>query len=129
MTKKELTHFREQLFNAGQRFKGHVTNLQNAALRQTGGEASGNLSNAPMHLADLGSDTFEQELSLSLLENEDQQLQEVSEALERIDNGTYGRCEECSEAITIERLTAMPWARLCITCARAEEGALLNGKF
>jgi RNA polymerase-binding protein DksA len=127
MTKKELSHFQKELINLGKRLKGHVSNLQDAALRQTGGEASGNLSNAPMHLADLGSDTFEQELSLSLLENEDQQLQEVSNALARLEAGSYGRCEECGKTIALARLSAMPWARQCIECARAEQAAMANG--
>jgi RNA polymerase-binding transcription factor DksA len=127
MTKKELNDFRRQLTDLGKRLNGEWTELERAALRGTGGEASGNLSNAPLHLADLGSDTFEQELSLSLLENENQQLAEVVAAVRRIDEGTFGRCEDCSKQISMERLKAVPYARLCIDCARAAEQATSPG--
>lgn len=124
MKKLEQERFRRELMSIASRLKGHVSHLQHAAFRQTGGEASGNLSNAPLHLADLGSDTFEQEVSLSLLENEDLQLQEVSKAVTRINNGSFGQCEECHQAISHERLQALPYARLCIECARAEQESI-----
>ncbi len=68
MTPKELDHFRERLLQLGRHFKGQVTDLESEGLRKIGGPDSGNLSNTPMHLADLGSDAYEQEVALSLLE-------------------------------------------------------------
>ena len=127
MTAKEKKEFRKQLLDMGKRLRGEVANLEHAALRAAGGEASGGLSNAPLHPADLGSDTFEQEVSLSLLENENQQLEEIGAALERIDQGTFGKCEECGGKISVERLRAIPYARLCIECARGAEQAGLPG--
>jgi RNA polymerase-binding protein DksA len=121
MNAKDKQRFRNLLLDLGRRMKGQFSTLENAALRSMGGEASGGLSNAPQHLADLGTDTFEQEMSLCLLENENQQLEEVGSALERLDAGTFGRCEQCDEAISIERLEAVPYARLCIDCARSAE--------
>ena len=67
--------------------------------------------------ADLGSDNFEQEVSLSLLENEGQLLERVSAALARIDQGTFGRCQECGRDISRERLDAVPYTPYCIQCA------------
>src|SRR5262249_24936366 len=94
MTPTELETYRQQLFALGKRLEGDVAELTNEALRKAGGEADGNLSNTPLHLADLGSDYFEQEMSMSLLENDEHQLEEVAAALTRIEQGTFGRCEE-----------------------------------
>jgi RNA polymerase-binding protein DksA len=118
MTKAELENFRQQLLKLGQRLKSDFSDLQSEALRNVGGEPSGSLSNVPLHLADLGSDTYERELSLSLLQNEEQTLEEVAAALQRIEQGSYGRCENCGKEIGRERLKAVPFARLCIDCAR-----------
>jgi RNA polymerase-binding transcription factor DksA len=124
MTEAERDGFRQQLLELGKHFKGKVSDLEKEALRNTGGDASGNLSNTPVHLADLGSETFEQEINLSLLENEDQRLEEIAAALQRLDEGTYGRCENCRKEISKERLRAVPYTRFCVACAReSQEGA------
>jgi DnaK suppressor protein len=122
MTKTEHEHFRRQLLNVGQRLKVQVAGLSSEALRKSGGEASGSLSNTPVHMADLGTDNFEQEVSMSLLENEEQVLEEIAAALTRLDKGTFGTCEECGQPIPRERLEAVPYARLCIDCARQAQG-------
>ena len=118
MTKAILDGFRQQLLDLRNRLKGDVTNLADEALRKAGGEASGSLSNAPLHMADLGTDAFEKEFSLSLLQNQERALEEISEALERVRQGTFGRCEECGGVIPKARLQAIPYARHCVECAR-----------
>jgi RNA polymerase-binding transcription factor DksA len=92
--------------------------LKDEALRPTGGEASGSLSDVPLHPGDLGSHSFEEELTLGLLENEEQLIEEINVALDRLDHGGYGRCESCGQAITKARLQALPYARHCVACAR-----------
>jgi RNA polymerase-binding protein DksA len=126
VTERELNTYRRQLLALGNRIKGDYTGLADEALRATGGEASGNLSNAPLHLADLGTDNFEQELSLSLLENERQTLEHIKNALGRIDQRTYGVCERCGKDIPPERLNAVPFTSHCIRCARKSENG--NGR-
>ena len=121
MTKAELETYREALLALRKRLTGDVSHLADEALRARGGEASGSLSNAPLHMADLGTDNFEQEFTLSLLENEEQALDEISAALDRIDKGTFGLCEECGKEIPRERLKALPYARRCVACARKLE--------
>jgi phage/conjugal plasmid C-4 type zinc finger TraR family protein len=69
-------------------------------------------------MADLGTDNYEQEFTLGLLQNQEQALQEISLALDRIDKGTYGRCEECGNPIPKARLQALPHTRHCVACAR-----------
>jgi RNA polymerase-binding transcription factor DksA len=107
-----------------QRLTGDVTHLTREALREAGGEASGSLSNTPLHMADLGSDNFEQEFTFSLLENQEQTIEEIDAALERLRQGAFGRCEECQKEIPRARLQALPYARCCVACARKlEQGA------
>ena len=118
MTKAELDSYRELLVSLRSRLNGDVTHLADEALRSTGGEASGSLSNAPLHMADLGTDNFEQEFTLSLLQNQEQALDEIREALGRMDRGTFGQCEECHQPIPKARLQALPYTRHCVDCAR-----------
>jgi len=118
MTATEIEAYRQVLLGIRQRFNGDVSHLTDEALRRAGGEASGSLSNMPIHMADLGTDNFEQEFTLSLIENEEDRLKEIAGALERIDQGTFGRCEECQKPIPKARLQALPYTRYCVDCAR-----------
>ena len=118
MTKADLDTYRETLLSLRRRLNGDVSHLVDEALRAMGGEASGSLSNAPLHMADLGTDNFEQEFTLSLLQNQEHALEEITAALDRIDRGTFGRCEECQGPIPKARLQALPYTRHCVACAR-----------
>src|ERR671935_912224 len=97
MTKTEIEAYRTSLLALRDRHNGDVSHLTDEALHRTGGGASGNLSNMPIHMADLGTDNFEQEFTLSLLQNEQQLVSEITAALDRITQGTFGHCEECEE--------------------------------
>ncbi len=66
------------------------------------------------------------ELALSLSNGEREVLAQISEALDRLEQGTFGRCSNCMEAIHDERLMAIPWARHCVACQELEEKGLLN---
>ena len=121
MTQAELNTYRQQLTDLRNRLRGDVSHLTNEALRQLGGEASGSLSNTPIHMADLGTDNFEQEFTLGLIQNEEQALDEIGGALDRIEQGTFGRCEECHKEIPRARLQALPYTRYCVECARKLE--------
>jgi RNA polymerase-binding protein DksA len=118
MTQADLDSFRQALLSLRNRLKGDVSHLTGEALRHAGGEASGNLSNTPIHMADLGTDNFEQEFTLSLLENEERALDEITDALDRLQRGTFGQCEECHREVPKARLQALPYARHCVDCAR-----------
>jgi RNA polymerase-binding transcription factor DksA len=108
------------------RVGGDLSDLEEEALRAVGGEASGGLSNVPIHLGDLGTDNFEEEVNLGLLENEQQILQEIGDALTRIEQGTFGRCEECQQEIPRERLEAVPYARYCLRHAKEFQGGAMK---
>jgi DnaK suppressor protein len=75
----------------------------------------------PTHMAELGSGNFAQELTLSLLGSENHTLDQIEAAIERIEDGSYGRCEECGGKIPKPRLEAIPYAALCVQCASQQE--------
>ena len=128
MTKAELENYRQQLFDLGKGLKSNVSDLEHEAFQKAGGEAGGNLSNTPLHMADLASDNFEQEVAISLLETEEQRLEEIAAALQRIESGTFGRCEECQKEISKERLRVIPYARLCIVCANKAQAKAVGAE-
>lgn len=122
MKKSELNQYKELLLGRRARLRGDVTQLADEALKRSRQEASGDLSTMPIHMADIGSDNFEQDFTLSLLENEEETLQRIEVALARIADGTYGTCEGCGAEIPKARLQAVPYAVRCVECARKEEG-------
>ena len=77
----------------------------------------------PQHLADLGTETFEQDRDLELAERASVEISEIDEALERLKAGTYGTCESCEKPIPPERLSALPYASLCARCKAEQEAA------
>jgi RNA polymerase-binding protein DksA len=115
----ELEEFRQLLIAKRQEIIRDVTNLEDEAIRQASG--AGASSSMPIHMADLGTDTWEQELTLGLIENERNLLREIDEALERVNNKTYGMCLATNKRISKARLQAKPWAKYCIEYARKRE--------
>jgi RNA polymerase-binding transcription factor DksA len=121
MTKSEREGYRRQLEELRERLNGSVSHLADEALNPSGGEAESNLSHVPLHMADLGSDAYEHDNTLSLLANEKQILEAIARALERMDQGTFGQCEECGKEIPRERLKEIPYTGYCVQCARKLE--------
>jgi RNA polymerase-binding transcription factor DksA len=117
----ELKVFQRRLLGIKNYLTQEISNIEDKSLRGAGRDGTGNLSNLPIHLADAGSDTYEQDFSLGLLEGEDIELKEIEESLERIENKTYGICEECSNPINENRLKSIPYARFCVKCKQAME--------
>lgn len=72
------------------------------------------LSSYDQHQADVGTETFEREKDLSILERVESELADIEHAMQRLDDGTYGTCEACGRPIDAARLEAMPAARLCL---------------
>ena len=121
MKPTEIRAFKAVLETMRARLRGDVETMADAALRKTRSEASGDLSSMPIHMADIGSDAFEQEFTLSLMASEEVTLEQVEHALERIRARTYGTCEGCGGVIAKKRLEAIPFASLCIRCAEKQE--------
>ncbi|MBX7165647.1 MAG: TraR/DksA family transcriptional regulator [Pirellulales bacterium] len=121
MKKAESKVYKERLLALRARLRGDVNQLADAALKKNRGEGSGDLSTMPIHMADLGSDNFEQEFTLSLMESEGVTLEQIEQALERIEDGVYGECDECGVKIPKARLEAIPYTSLCVKCASKAE--------
>src|SRR5947199_3248200 len=119
MTGSELEGFRRQLLALHDRLGSDVLHLADEAMHTAGEQTGSNLSHVPLHMADLGTDNYERENTLGLLANEGRLLEEITAALERIQQGTFGRCEECGGPILPrERLKELPYTRYCVACAQ-----------
>ena len=126
MNKVELNRYRKMLVSLRDRLRGDVAQLTDEALDRSEG---GGDSRSPTHIAELGTETYEQDFSLRVIESDQEILDEISAALKRIDDGTYGTCQSCLEegkslskaAIKKSRLRAIPYARNCIGCEEKRE--------
>ena len=113
LTKSDLEMFKASLLAKRNELLGNVSYMEKDALQ----EERSDLSNMPIHMADMGTDSYEQEFTLELMDSERKIISEIDEALGRIENGTYGICQLNGEPIPKSRLVAIPWARYCVPCA------------
>jgi RNA polymerase-binding transcription factor len=125
MNKKQLTHFEKRLLEERARAVkelGHYGESFDATLQA----ADGDLSSYSFHMADQGTDAMEREKAFLMASKEGRFLWHLNQALRRLYTtpDKYGKCESCGQDISIERLDALPHARLCINCKEKEE----NGK-
>lgn len=123
MKPQELESFRQLLESLRARLRGDVDQMTDEALKRNQPESSGNLSNLPLHMADVGTENFDQEFTLSLIENEQETIERINAALDRIQLGSFGQCDECGGPIGKARLQALPYTPHCIECARKLEAA------
>lgn len=123
LSAKQLREFHETLLAKRRELLGDMSGMEAEATRQHG---SGNFSSMPTHMADVGTDNFEHEFTLGLLESEQQLLREIDEAMQRIDEKTYGICLGTGEPIPPARLTAKPWAKYTVEYARLLEKGLVK---
>lgn len=119
--KRDLSRFKKLLEEFRKRAVGGLTHLEKDSLKLSQRDASGDLSGYSFHMADQATDNFDREFSLDLASNEQQVLNQIDEALRKIDEGTYGICENCSKLISQKRLLAVPYTKLCIKCQEEEE--------
>jgi RNA polymerase-binding transcription factor DksA len=117
----EVASYREILLSLRARLRGDLDQLTDEALHRNGAESSGNLSNMPLHMADVGTENYDQEFDLELIENQQGTLDQIYEALDRVKAGTFGLCLECHQPIAKPRLQALPYTAYCIECARKME--------
>jgi RNA polymerase-binding protein DksA len=117
MNAEVLKPYKARLVALRVRLRGDVSQMTGAVLEKTLAQANGDLSAMPIHMADVGTDNFEREFTLTLMESKDRTLEQIEEALERIEDGIYGVCEECEGKIPKARLNAIPYTKLCVKCA------------
>ena len=128
LSKAELKEFQQILLEKRRALIGDMSGIEADALKGGRGGESSDLSSMPTHPADVGSDNYEQEFTLGLLESERTLLAEINEALERIDAGTFGICAGTGKAISTARLRARPWAKYSIEYARMIEQGLARAE-
>jgi len=126
LTTAEIEHLKALLLEKRRELIGDVNEMHDEAFRKSRLDASGDLSSMPIHMADIGTDNFEQEFALDLLDSERKLLHEIDDALERIESKTYGVCEGTAKPIPRARLEAQPWARYCVEYARMLELGLVT---
>jgi DnaK suppressor protein len=122
----DFAEYRELLLLLRARVRGDVEQMTTEALDRNG---EGGESKSPTHLAELGTETYEQDFALRRVENEQELLDEIDEALSRIAKGVYGQCVSCMESgltpgksmIPKARLRVIPYARNCVECERKRE--------
>ena len=117
---EDLTRFRALLRAQRQDLSKSLEDLSDA-VRRALGESLGDLSSLPRHLGDRASDVSELSMAFAFLARAEGEMIEIDDALERIDNRSYGLCEACDQPIPLDRLLAIPVARLCAPCKRAGE--------
>ena len=123
LSKAQLAEFREMLLTKRQQLLGDLSGMEEVAAGQKG---SGNLSSMPTHMADVGTDNFEHEFTLGLLESEQALLREIDAALGRIEDHSYGICLGTGEPIPKARLKAKPWAKYTVEYTRMLEQGLVR---
>lgn len=121
MEKEELSKFKTLLQSERAKLADGINHLERDNLNRSQRDAAGDLSGYSFHMADMATDNFDREFSLDLVSTEQVILNRVEAALRRIDEGTYGTCENCSKPISLKRLKAVPYAELCIKCKEDEE--------
>lgn len=121
MEKSELEYFRNLILKKKQDLLAELGYLESSSMSVTSKDQTGDLSSYSFHMADQGSDTMEREIAFTLASREGRYLHHLNEALERIENGVYGRCRTCGGDISRPRLEAVPHATQCIKCKNSEE--------
>ena len=121
LKKADIKIYKERLLELRARLRGDVNTLADAALNKTRSVASGDLSSMSIHMADVGSDNFEQEFTLSLMQSDEATLGAIERALERIEDKRFSVCTECEGLIMKSRLNAIPYTAHCIKCAEMLE--------
>ena len=114
LTAADLKRFKEMLLERRKVIVGDVSRLEDEATRSADDVSVD-------HMADHGSDSFEQDQTIGLIERESGALRQIDAALGRMADGEYGICDECGKKIPKVRLKALPYARLCLECQIAEE--------
>ena len=124
LTQAEIGKFKDLLLAKRNEILGNVISMEDEALHRQ----KSDLSNMPIHMADIGTDNYEIEYTLGLVDSERKLMREIDDALDRIENCTYGICKGSGKSIPKARLEAIPWARYCVEYAQLLEKGLVREK-
>ena len=121
LNKKDLIYFKKLILKRKEEVLNQIKHISDDTLKKSQKDAAGDISGYTYHMADIATDTYDREFSLSLASNERKVIYEIDDAIKKIEDGTYGVCEECEKLIARTRLTALPYARLCLKCQQILE--------
>ncbi|HOP06366.1 MAG TPA: TraR/DksA C4-type zinc finger protein [candidate division Zixibacteria bacterium] len=121
MRKAELERYKKKLLERKKALLEEMGILMDSHVSTTIKDSTGDLSSYSYHMADQGTDAMERELAFMMASKSGRLVYHIDEALRRIKDGTYGKCQSCGKQISRHRLNAVPHARLCIECKSSEE--------
>ena len=121
LIKKDLAVFKKLILKRKEWVIEELKHITEDTLKKSQKEASGDISGYTYHMADVATDTYDREFSLGIAAKERQVLYELDDALKKIEEGTFGICEDCKCIIAKNRLRAVPQARLCVRCQEKKE--------
>ena len=121
MDKKSLKFFKDLLLKKKAELSKGIEHIAKDALKTSQRDATGDLSGYSLHMADMATDNYDREFSLGLATNEQKILDRINDALEKLEDHTFGLCELCAKKISKVRLKAVPYAELCVPCQQKQE--------
>ena len=121
LPKSILKKYRELLVKERGIVGGGLAHIAETTLNKSQKDSSGDLSGYSYHMADMASDDYERDFSLSRATDEQKMLYMIDEAMKRIKDGTYGSCLQCGKPISSRRLAALPYSELCIDCQKSND--------
>ena len=121
LNKKDLTEYKKLITKRKNEILDSISRISEDTLKKSQKDASGDISGYSFHMADVATDNYDREFSLGQASNDRKFLYELEDALKRIEEGTFGVCEECKSSLTKARLMALPYARLCLDCQQKRE--------
>ena len=120
LSKEQIKQLRQLLITERAKLAEEIKSIARDAATSPR-DASGDLSAYTVHMADMAADTYDRELSMNIASSEQEMLYQIDDALKRLDDGSYGICQQCNQPIAMSRLKAVPYASLCIACQRSKE--------
>lgn len=120
-SKKDLLYFKKLALKRKEEIIDQINHISEDTLKKSQKDAAGDISGYTYHMADIATDTYDREFSIGLASNERKLIYEIDDAVKKIEDGTYGICEECKNLISKTRLKAIPYARLCLKCQEKTE--------
>ena len=120
LSKEQIKQLRQLLITERAKLAEEIKSIARDAATSPR-DASGDLSAYTVHMADMAADTYDRELSMNIASSEQELLYQIDDALKRLDDGSYGICQQCNQPIAMSRLKAVPYASLCIACQRSKE--------
>jgi len=121
LNKKDIVYFKKLILERKDEIVSEIKHISEDTLKKSQRDAAGDISGYTYHMADIATDTYDREFSMGIASNERKLIYDIDDALKKIEEGSYGICEDCKNLIAKTRLKAIPYARLCLKCQEKRE--------